>query len=98
MFYIKNKTRHATKAIGNGILPALLRWRIQNGFPAEHMAATEIVNGKYIEGKFTQGDNTPKKQKENIQFVEYTPRYAPGVGSGGRCVKIVFKRSKLKSI
>ncbi len=65
MGHYQDKGAQIAKAQKAGILPALLKWRLHNGFPHQHMAATELVNGKYVEGKFEQGDNTLEKKKKH---------------------------------
>ena len=79
-----------------GIPQILIKWRLANGFPMRAMGATELVDGDLVTGTFDMPLGSLKKPEEKVAVVEHMPRHAPGVGSGGRCVRIVRKRSKLK--
>ena len=81
-----------------GIPQILIKWRIANGFPMSAMAATELVDGRLVAGTFDMPLGCLKKPEENVPVVEHMPRHTPGVGSGGRGVRIVRKRSKLKKL
>jgi len=60
-----------------GILPPFLKWRIQNGFPAQHITTTELVDGEYIKRTFEQGAPPIKKPKNNNRGIHTHPGTSP---------------------
>lgn len=79
------------------IPPMLLKWRIDMGFPVQHLRATDIIDGQYTEGRFTQVEKPVKKPEKTPAASIYPPRHTPAVTSLANGVKIIRKKSKLKN-
>ena len=73
----RDKKEHFINARKAGILPPLLKWRMQNGFPVQHMAATEVLDGEYIDGTFEQGIFIAEKPIKNVSELKHVPPYTP---------------------
>jgi len=65
------------------------------GFPVYHLAATELVDGDYVEGAFEQGDNTPKKHEKNVHEQTHYPTDSPQYKAMANKIKVTYKKHPL---
>lgn len=92
----KDKQKYIKQANQLGMPPLLLDWRIKMGFPTQHITATELVDGKYVCGKFDQSVRTAEKPEKTPVGHSYPPRHAPVNTVRASEVKVTVKRSKLR--
>lgn len=91
----KQRQQYIDQANDAGIPPLLLDWRLKMGFPIQHIAATGIVNGKYVYGKFDQSVRTLEKPEKTPFEHNYPPRHTPDHTPASPKIKVTVKRSKL---